>query len=42
MFKQAAAKRSNVTVDDRRAVIVIAQARKPKEVAEVPHEQFIA
>ena len=41
MFKQAAAKRSNVTVDDRRAVIVIAQARKPKEVAEVNHEQFI-
>lgn len=42
MFKkQAPAQRSNVTVDDRRAVLVIAQARKPKEVAEVAHEQFI-
>jgi murein L,D-transpeptidase YcbB/YkuD len=41
MFKQAQVKRSNVTVDDRRAVLVIAQARKPKEVAEVSHENFI-
>jgi hypothetical protein len=33
--------RSNVTVDDRRALIAIASGRKPREVMEVPHEQFI-
>jgi len=41
MFKQAIAKRSNVTVDDRRALIAIASGRKSQAVAEVPHEQFI-
>ena len=41
MLKQAPQKRTVVTVDDRRAVLVIASARKPKDVAEVPHEAFI-
>ena len=43
MFSRPAriVRRSNVTVDDRRAVIVLARARKPQEVAEVPQEQFI-
>lgn len=41
MFKQAQQKRTNVTVDDRRAVLVIAQARKPKDVAEMSHENFL-
>lgn len=41
MLKQAQQKRSNVTVDDRRAVLVIAQARKPKDVAEMSHENFL-
>lgn len=40
MLKQIT-RRENVTVDDRRAVIVIANARKPRDVAEVGHEQFI-
>ena len=39
--KTADVRRANVTVDDRRALIAIASGRKPKEVAEVPHEQFI-
>lgn len=33
--------RSNVTVDDRRALFVIASHRPAKEVAKEPHEQFI-
>lgn len=41
MLKQAQVKRANVTIDDRRAVLVIAAARKPKDVVEVPHEAFI-
>lgn len=42
MFKtQTVAKRTNVTVDDRRAVIVQARGRKPKDVATMPHEAFI-
>lgn len=41
MLKQAPQKRANVTIDDRRAILVIASARKPKDVAEVPHEAFI-
>jgi hypothetical protein len=41
MLKQVQVKRANVTVDDRRAVLVIAQARKPKDVAEMSHENFI-
>ena len=41
MLKQVQVKRENVTVDDRRAVLVIAAARKPKDVNEVPHEAFI-
>jgi len=39
--KTATVRRANVTVDDRRALIAIASGRKPKEVAEVTHEQFI-
>jgi hypothetical protein len=39
--KTATVRRANVTVDDRRALIAIASGRKPKEVLEVPHEQFI-
>jgi len=41
MLKQVQVKRANVTVDDRRAVLVIAAARKPRDVVEVPHEAFI-
>lgn len=41
MLKQAPQKRTVVTVDDRRAVLVMASARKPKDVAEIPHEAFI-
>jgi hypothetical protein len=41
MLKQAPQKRTVVTVDDRRAVLVMASARKPKDVNEVPHEAFI-
>jgi len=33
--------RATVTVDDRRAVIVMARARKPNDVAKVPHEAFL-
>lgn len=33
--------RSNVTIDDRRAVMPVAAARKAKDVAAVPHEAFI-
>jgi len=39
--KQTAVKRTNVTVDDRRAVFVLAQARKPKDAVAVPHVAFI-
>ena len=35
------AQRSNVTVDDRRVVLVAAKSRKPGEVAKVSHEVFI-
>ena len=35
------AQRSNVTVDDRRVVLVAAKSRKGSEVAKVPHEVFI-
>lgn len=38
---QNAAHRTTVTIDDRRAVLVIARTRSPREVAHVPHEQFI-
>lgn len=43
MFKQATAvvQRSTVDIDTRRTVVMLARARKPKEVAEVNHEQFI-
>lgn len=41
MLKQAPQKRTVVTVDDRRAVLVMASARKAKDVAEIPHEAFI-
>ena len=41
MLKQAPQKRTTVTIDDRRAVLVIAAARKPRDVVEVPHEAFI-
>jgi hypothetical protein len=34
-------RRNTVDIDTRRNVVVIARARKPKEVAEVGHEQFI-
>jgi hypothetical protein len=36
-----AAKRTNVTVDDRRAVFVLANARKPQAAVAVPHVAFI-
>ncbi len=34
-------KREKVTVDDRRAVIVLARGRKPADIAKVPQEAFI-
>ncbi len=34
-------KRTVVDIDTRRSVIVIARARKPKDVQQVPHEAFI-
>lgn len=41
MLKQVNITRSNVTIDDRRAVAVTAAARKNNEVAKVSHENFI-
>jgi len=41
MLKQAQTKRTVVDVDSRRAVSVAARARKPREVAEMGHEQYI-
>ena len=34
-------RRNTVDIDTRRAVIVIARSRKPKDVAEMNHETFI-
>ena len=39
--KTATVKRTTVDIDTRRSIVVIARARKPKEVAEVNHETFI-
>jgi hypothetical protein len=42
MFKKPqVTQRSTVTVEDRRAVLVATKARKPAEVAKVPHEVFL-
>ena len=41
MFKVATAPRSNVTVDDRRAVFMAAWGRKPRDILAVPNEVFI-
>ena len=43
MFAKTTApvRRNTVDIDTRRNIVVIARARKPKEVAEVSHEQFI-
>lgn len=41
MLKTAPVKRNTVDIDTRRNVAMLAIGRKPKEVAEVPHEQFI-
>lgn len=41
MLIQAPFKRHTVDIDTRRTVVVLARARKPFEVAEVNHEQFI-
>jgi len=41
MFNQQPRIRANVTVEDRRAVYVMAMGRKPADVAKVPHEQFL-
>lgn len=42
MLKQTQpARRNTVTVEDRRAVMVAAQSRMPRDVMEVPHETFI-
>jgi predicted type IV restriction endonuclease len=40
-MQQVQSKRTTVDVDTRRAVIVVAKARKPKDVATVNHETFI-
>lgn len=40
MLKQTI-QRTNVTIDDRRSVIVLARGRKPADVAKVPHEAFL-
>ena len=34
-------KREKVTIDDRRAVIVLARSRKPADIAKVPQEAFL-
>lgn len=39
--KQAIARRSVVQVEDRRAVLLVAKVRPLRDVAQVPHEQFI-
>ncbi len=41
MHKQKVQRRNTVTIDDRRAVIVVARTRDPKLAAVVPHEAFI-
>lgn len=41
MLKTAVAKRTAVTVDDRRVVYMAVKARKPRELVAVPNEQFI-
>ena len=41
MNKFATAQRSNVTVDDRRAVFVAAKGRKPRDMVAVPNEAVI-
>jgi len=41
MLKATPVQRSNVTVDDRRAVFVAARTRKPRDIAAVPNEVFI-
>ena len=41
MNKTSPAKRSNLTVEDRRAALVLTKSRKPADVAKVPHEVFI-
>jgi len=38
---QITVKREKVTVDDRRAVIVLARGRKPADIAKVSQEAFI-
>lgn len=38
---QTTNKRTNVNVDDRRKVIVMARGRKPADIAKVKHEDFI-
>jgi hypothetical protein len=38
---QTTTKRTTVNVDDRRAVLMATKFRKPRDVAAVPHEQFI-
>jgi len=40
-MKTATLKRSNVTVDDRRKMIVMARARKPADVLKVNQETFL-
>ena len=41
MAQQQTQKRTVVDVDTRRAVVTVARARKPRDVAEVPHEKFV-
>jgi len=41
MLKQVQTKRTVVDVDTRRVVSMAARGRKPREVAEMGHEQFI-
>ena len=41
MLKATLVQRSNVTVDDRRAVFVAAKTRKPRDIAAVPNDVFI-
>ena len=38
---QTTTQRTTVNVDDRRAVLMATKFRKPRDVAAVPHEQFI-
>jgi hypothetical protein len=40
-MKAATVRRTTVDIDTRRKVVMIARARKPRDVAAIPHEAFV-